>query len=584
MEGNYQINLADCVVGPEELDLLLKEWQKDPKPKTVNEIARSYLTHRIKAERGFLPYNCRRQYKEKDRIIVRIRTTTGVCLEVAEVVRVGKNGYYNSQDGGRGDTIDIRLLSQDAKLKGKEVKTFVANYQGESINATVRAFEVIREKDETEVIPKILAAISSDDRFVAFEEKWLPKELLVRDVSYKLSDIEKVIAKCKQALSTSEILEKVQTDDNKEELGNRLEFSLNYFLSKNREFVQVPDSITKWDLRKPPVPVSPTDKRESTVTIKAEWLEECILIVPRKLSRYMEETNTVHILYDQVDEVLPYEENDRRIEGLNTFYSVKAIAEGDRVHLRLQALEPTQLFIHSSWKISLDKLLQIKPENLDWEHSSLRDCLIVVLAKFKTPAHYREIYSEVAIHKHVSIGAIIGTLSRHCPSVFGHVGWSKWQLAGWAGEVIPPKQEPRVPTEFVVINDEIWNAVAAIEENDYVYKLLEKIRKPLSFDEICGKLADYLRVDVKGLRATGFLKADERLRRLDNGTWALEEWFDRQEEPVKVEDEEKTVEETITEKTPKSGCLWLVLIVLLIILYLCIIAGAVLTLLFLYGR
>ncbi|GAH69592.1 unnamed protein product, partial [marine sediment metagenome] len=111
---------------------------------------------------------------------------------------------------------------------------------------------------------------------------------------------------------------------------------------------------------------------------------------------------------------------------------------------------------------------------------------------------------------------------------FVHVGWGRWQLAGWAAQPEPPEHEPKAQREVVVINDEIWNAVTTIEENDYVYKLLEKIRKPLSFDEICSRLADYLKVDVYELRATGFLKAyDERFRRLDNGSWALEKWFEK---------------------------------------------------------
>ena len=663
VEDTFYINLADCVFGPEELDLLLKEWLKDPQPKTINEFARIYLTLQYEAETGFLPYDSRNTYKVKDKI--KVRTVEGY-VTMAEVISYARNTHKDS-DGFTWDQMDVRLLSQEAKLNHDKIHTFVANYKGNGFRASTN-FEVIREKDEVEVIPKILQAISGDNRFVAFKEKWLPSDLLVTDVSNMRNDVRVIIAQCKQALSTHDILEKVYTHDNKEELGNRLEFSLNYFLKKDRRFESSTesDSITKWDLRKPsgpvlvsigqrtlsgsklpttsdldlllfyhgfidqcvfsfqyerkitayrdisegaicgeefvnelaklsenrefkvkfenpehrgdPICVSAPDEHEkiqSTITIRQEWLADGVLRVPKRISSYMKGTNTVHILYDQLDEVLPYDEGDRFINGLDKYYSEKAIAEFDKVHLQLESLKPTRLFIHSSWKVSLDKLLRIEPQDLDWEQSSVRDCIIVVLAKFRTPAHYREIYTEIAIHKHVSWGGILGTLSRYCPSVFVHVGWGKWQLAGWAEEVILPEQEPKVPAETVVINDEIWNAVTTIEENDYVYKLLEKIRKPLSFDEVCSRLADYLKVDVHELRATGFLKADdERFRRLDDGTWALEEWFSR--------DDDTELTKPCSEKTSKSGLFWLLLTIVLILLL--IGTASALIWLFIYGR
>jgi len=616
MEDNFYINLSECVCGLEELDLLLKEWLKNPQPKKICELARIYLAQQIEAKTGFLPYDRRKSYSKGAKIAVILSGQTQPQL--AQVTKVSKKAFRDS-DGFTADIITVHLLSQTATLSNRETTDFLANYQGEEkAGRAVRALQIIKEKDEAEVRPKILLAISNDKRFVNFQDVWLPSDLLVAEVSTKLGDVRKTIAKCKQALSTRDILEKLRGEDNAEELRDRLEFSLNYFLKRDRRFVLISDVVTKWDLRKPSTPVLITidqrilsdnklpttsdldlllfyhgfinqcvfsfpynrkvtayhdisesticgeefvnelaklsenkeykvkfghpehrgdaiyvsglgepEKIQSTVTIRQEWLADGVLKVPKRLSSYMEGTNTVHILYDQVDEVLPYEETVRRIEGLHKFYSAKAIADGDKVHLQLQELEPTRLFLSSRWQKRLDRLFKVKPTDLFWERSSLRDCIIVVLAKFKAPAHYREIYSEIAVHRNASLSSIIGTLSCYCPSVFMHVGCGKWQLASLAEEVLS-KQEPTVPAEIVVINDKIWDAVTTIEENDYVYKLLQKIRKPLSFDEICSRLADYLRVDVHALRATGFLKVDERLRRLDDGAWVLEEWFGRQ--------------------------------------------------------
>jgi len=647
VEDKSYINLGECAFGPEELHVLLKEWLKDPKPKTVNELARMYWAHRWEIQTGFMPYDSRRRYKKGDRIVVRLRGN----IEPAEVVGVLENAHY--KDGFTCDQIDVRLLSQAARLNGKETKPFIAHDQAQKwADAKVSPFEVITEEDETEVVPKILVAIADDNRFVNFQEYRLPLELLVTEVSRTLSDIRKIIAKCKEALLTREILEKVYAHKNTEELGNVLEFSLDYFLDNDKgkrfECLKDEDSTMRWGLRKPSGPVLVTidqrtlsnsklstttdldlllfyhgfidqcvfsfpynrkitayhdtsegaicgeefvnelaklsenkeykvrfwhpeqrgdpicvsvpdepEKIQSTVTIREEWLADGVLKVPKRLSTYMKGTNAVHILYDQVEEELPYDDGDRFIRGLHEFYSKKVIDVFDRVQLQLESLGPTRLFIHSSWKVSLDKLLRIEPRDLDWEQSSLRDCIIVVLAKFRTQAHYREIYTEIGIHKHVSWGAILGTLSRYSPSLFVHVGIGKWGLAGWMKQEEPTKSKATEGEVIIEISNEVWKAIAIIEKDDYVYKLLAKIRKPLSFDEVCEKLAGYLKIDVQELRATGFLKADERLRRLDDGTWALEEWFKPKSLP----------QGTPSKETSKLGLFWLLVIILLILLF-----------------
>lgn len=171
------------------------------------------------------------------------------------------------------------------------------------------------------------------------------------------------------------------------------------------------------------------------VTIQAEWIEKGILIIPIRLSDYMAGTNTVHILYDQVNETLPYEENQRLIERFNNFYTVKAIAEGDKVYLQLQALEPTLLCAYSSWKRPLDDLLQIQPQDWwSWQRNSLRDCIIITLARCKKPINYQEIHSKITVHKDVSLSSVNETLLRYSPLVFSEVGSEKWQLADWASQ------------------------------------------------------------------------------------------------------------------------------------------------------
>jgi len=247
MQDDIQINLSDWDVGPEELDWLLKEWQKEPKPKTIDEIARIVLAHRYETVTGYFPFDSFLSYKEKDKI--KVRTVEGY-FALVEVVSVAKNAY-SDHNGFTGDTIDVRVLSKEAKLNRAKIGPYVANYKGNQFRASAN-FEVLSEKDIDDVIPKLLLALENDKRFVNFYEYRLPSEMLVHDISNKITNAKEIIARKKQSLSTFDILNALYPDGNKRELGERLPFSLNYFLEQDRKLFQFLKPMMKWDLREPP--------------------------------------------------------------------------------------------------------------------------------------------------------------------------------------------------------------------------------------------------------------------------------------------------------------------------------------------
>jgi len=225
VEENFYIKLGECIFGPEELKHLLEQWLKDPKPKTIRDLARIYLEHRVESKGGYLPYDRRRRYKKKDKIGVRLN---GV-IQLAQVIDVAQN-VSKDDDGFKFDQIDVRLLSQEAQLSGVNTKFFISDYHGvEYAGPAVKKLQVIQDDDEAEIAPKILLAISSDTRVVAFEDYWLPSELLVADVLSRLTDIRTAIAECKCALSTDDILKKVQMDESSELLVDHVRFSQRCF-------------------------------------------------------------------------------------------------------------------------------------------------------------------------------------------------------------------------------------------------------------------------------------------------------------------------------------------------------------------
>jgi len=80
-----------------------------------------------------------------------------------------------------------------------------------------------------------------------------------------------------------------------------------------------------------------------------DWLRRGILILPPRLRSFLVGTNTIHVIYDDIDELLPYDESTATIESVADFYQRKAISPGDRIHVQLRAIDPTYLFLARSW-------------------------------------------------------------------------------------------------------------------------------------------------------------------------------------------------------------------------------------------
>jgi len=175
--------------------------------------------------------------------------------------------------------------------------------------------------------------------------------------------------------------------------------------------------------------VSLADKVPCCVTVGADWVEKSILTIPPQLANRMAGTNTVHLLYDEIDEILVYEESKRQIEGLDGFYSCKAVAQGDKVYLQLRGIEPTRIFGYCWWRRPIEELKRVQVKEFDWHGSSIRDCIIVVLANCSAAIHYDQIQAKIAEHRQVTQNQITDSLARYCPGVFTGSGGGTWQLA-----------------------------------------------------------------------------------------------------------------------------------------------------------
>jgi hypothetical protein len=631
------MDLTDLPIGPYELDCLLQHWRKEPRPLSVEEIAQLYLSLQIEARHGLHLYDCRRAYEIGDRIVVYKQRQepldlfgTGgsvIVLEPVEVVDVHKAAHRDA-GGFTWDCIDVRPLGPLPAWGLTEQWQYISNYPGQEDAAPPVQVELVQEMEKAGLLAKILAAISGDHRFVAFQRNWLPAELLVSRLEGELDNVKLLTARAKQAISVTEILAALLPRAPAYEVRLSMEFSLGYFLERDGRFTCGPATEGKWDLNPPADPVEITfyrpnleegefavsdlldqmlcyhgcvrkchlvlpdgdqvearyymsrrrlvseglaaklrgqvgalgaapwriwlwhpDRRggairlsmasdrpprlleigrEWTVTVQEPWLDEGTLRMPALLAGRLAADNNLSVIYGEgVQLAAGYKKGSKFLSGLDAFYRAKALAPGDKVHLRLEACDPLTILVTTHWKRSLAELLKLEPEDLEWERSSLRDCIIVVLGRLGRCAYYREIYARVAAHKRVSLGSVLATLSRYTPAVFAHVSHGQWSLAGPAASAAVAPGGERVPVHAATsIPPEVWQAVARLEACDYVYRLLEKLARPLSYDDICGRAASALRIDPDQLRATGFLDAtDPRLRRMDDGTWGLQKWF-----------------------------------------------------------
>jgi hypothetical protein len=92
-----------------------------------------------------------------------------------------------------------------------------------------------------------------------------------------------------------------------------------------------------------------TQKVPLAVQVPQEWLAKGILVLPPRFRNSLTQTNTTHVTYDDVDELLAYDAGSGTIEGVQGFYKAKGVKAGDKIHVQLRAIDPNYLRLTRSW-------------------------------------------------------------------------------------------------------------------------------------------------------------------------------------------------------------------------------------------
>lgn len=267
--------------------------------------------------------------------------------------------------------------------------------------------------------------------------------------------------------------------------------------------------------------------------------------LPPRLHRGIGQTESMGVRFrEDADEELRYHSKSGTLFGLGSWYLGNAIEPGDKILFRLLEMGPPKISLWTKWQRSVDYILECPPEDFEWDHMSIRDCLVRVLAGFAEPIHYRTLYAEISKHRQLAPASIIAALSLYRGTLFQLTQRGKWELLRDGVTSAEMGSRPAVYLSAQEADDRLnedWlKTVAAhvaghIEENDLVYRLLCRYHEDMSFNQICQWLADYYSVDWHALSATGFFNAsarDPRLKRLPNGRFVLKEWREAPEEVV----------------------------------------------------
>jgi hypothetical protein len=277
------------------------------------------------------------------------------------------------------------------------------------------------------------------------------------------------------------------------------------------------------------------NRGEFSKIITSEEVDRGAIKLNSRLLHYLSSSNNILIYYilNQKEASLPLNAKEKQISNLKDWFLQNNIKEGDIVRFYISGNNPLKIRMWTEWEKNINYIFHLPAEDLDWQSWPIRDCLMKIFSDNPGRYHYRTLYSKVSKHRNLAIGSVLSTLSKYNKEIFMHVGRGEWERVDYD---VKKKSTLQTITKKIIeenntfdknVDEEIWKTVTIIEEKDIVYRLLKRLREPLSFVQICKKIAEYRDIDWNDLKHTGFIDLnDERIRRIKDGSFALSEWFD----------------------------------------------------------
>jgi hypothetical protein len=503
------------VLEPAEIRQIEIFISKRIKPVHITEVAELIISNRLEKFAGihqtrlYLPTE---KYSVGDRILFCYPNNKFIVGEILDI----EKGHHCTQFG-RYDRIILSLQGFD------EEKKYVSNCQTfpkiryaedgpkEGIILPINIVNEQREK----IIPVIRGSLAHHEEFVNVDDTWFIRSLLPEIRPDELELCHNCIKENGKPLSSEFLTREVIKIAPESEKFEAFLFSLNYCLEYNSSFIKckITEEI-QWDIRRP-VPPKTIQNTLSEEAIKLGFIK--ITKGLRDLIDYCNFSKEIIFKAYGEYEIHAYIDNGAdQIYGneIKQWFEENQLKPGDMIHINSPDTPKEKPILYTTFQRPPDIPSTHEDEKNSTRTANLRHKIYNILRVKYQYLHVKEIQRNLleTLSEQVELSTIQAILSYN-DHLFVHATDSKgiWGLRIWV--------EKRPDIDPVSLG-------LAIREDDWVYRILERMGDFLTIEEIAKELAEaFVTHKDKILEITFFNVNDTRFIEFD-GKWGLKSWIE----------------------------------------------------------
>jgi len=508
-------DFENFVLEPAEIRQIEIFIAKKSKPVHVTEIGEYIISNRLEK---FAQLNQTRLYSPTDKYSVGERILfcfTDNKLVIGEILWIEKGHEFTLF--GWGDKIGVSLQGYEkAKKYVSNCPAFSKKRYAEDgpKEGIILPINIVNEQKE-KIIPVISNSLSHHEEFVNVADTWFIRSLLPEIRPDELELCHGCIKEKGVPLSSEFLICEVLKIAPESEKFEAFLFSLNYCLQYNISFIKC--KITEemqWDIRRP-VPPKTIQNTLSQEAIKLGFIK--ITKGLRDLIDYCNFSKEITFKAYGEYEIHAYIDNGAdQIYGneIKQWFEENQLKPGDMIHINSPDTPKEKPILYTTFQKIRDASPTRKDEKDHIRNSNLRHGIYNLLRVRYHYLHVKEIQRNLleTISEQVELPTIQAILS-HNDHLFVHATNSRgiWGLKIWV--------EKRPDIDPVSLG-------LAIREDDWVYRVLERVGCFLTIEEMARELAAvFVTHKDKILEITFFDVNDTRFIECD-GKWGLKSWIE----------------------------------------------------------
>ena len=508
-------DFENFVLEPAEIRQIEIFISKRVKPVQITEVAELIISNRlekfagIKQTRLYLPTE---KYSVGERILFCFPNNKFVT---GEILWIEKD--HESTQFGRYDEMGVSLqgFGQEKKY-ASNCLTFPKKLYAERgpREGFILPVNIVNEQKE-KIIPVIRGSLAHHEEFVNVDDTWFIKSLAPEIRPDELELCRCCIKERGIPLSSEFLICEVLKIAPESETFDTFLFSLNYCLQYNGSFIKCKiEGETQWDIRRP-VPPKTIQNTLSQEAIKLGFIK--ITKGLRDLIDYCNLLNEITFKAYGEYEIHAYIDNGAdQIYGneIKQWFAENQLRSGDVIHINSPDTPKEKPVLYTTFQGTHDISPTPKDEKDHIHNANLRHRIYNLLRVRYQYLHVKEIQRNLleTLSEQVELSTIQAILS-HNDHVFIHATNSRgiWGLKIWV--------EKRPDIDPVSLG-------LAIREDDWVYRVLERVGRFLTIEEMARELAAvFVTHKDKILEITFFDVNDIRFIECD-GKWGLKSWIE----------------------------------------------------------